>query len=83
MSKMLTNPLVLARSDITLLSYLVLNIEVVPSTKAILQVVFIDENGEKYGRRIILEGEEYLKWGSDDTYLETVINEYAGTSMFL
>ena len=63
-------------------SFAILN--VVPNVKANIQILINDD--EKRTHEIYnccIEGEEYNKWGTDDTYIEDWIKNYVMNCPFL
>lgn len=57
-----------------------LKVEVLLKEKAIIRAFFYnDENPDPVAVKIVIvEGEDYKKWGQDDTYLETLAFEKLG-----
>lgn len=43
--------------------------------KAVVNVIFTCDDGEKIYRDVVLQGGDYLAWGSDDEYITKYITE--------
>ena len=55
--------------DYIIIAFEIISIHLIPSTKAILEIIFYCDNDKLYSRRYVLENEEYTSWQSDN-YLD-------------
>lgn len=55
-----------------------IDVAVVLNEKAIISVLFYEENTPLDMKRIEIEGDEYKAWGNDDAYLEQIIYSKLG-----
>ena len=55
-----------------IIAYEIISIHLIPSTKAILEIIFYCDNDKLYSRRYVLEDKEYTDWQSDD-YLDVFL----------
>jgi len=58
-----------------------INVNVVLDEKAYIQVSFYEEDSEFTpidSKVIVLEGEDYKKWGNDDNYIKDIVYETLG-----
>lgn len=63
----------------TIVSFEIKNVWVVPFTSASIYLVFTDDAGSTYPRTMVLTGDDYVSWSSDDNYLSTYCNEIIHT----
>ena len=52
-----------------IVAYEIVSIHLIPSTSAILELIFFCDDNKLYSRRYVLEKKEYTDWQSDD-YLD-------------
>ena len=61
-----------------------INVNVILDEKAIIQVSFYEQDSEYTPidtQMIILEGESYKMWGTDDSYIKNIVYETLGLPM--
>ena len=55
-----------------IIAYEIISIHLIPSIKAILEIIFYCDNDKLYSRRYVLEDKEYTDWQSDE-YLDVFL----------
>lgn len=63
----------------TLDSFTITGVDVVPSTSARLYVVITASTGRVFARTVVLEGDDYAAWNSDD-YLYEFVRSHLATN---
>ena len=69
----LTNNYVVEKQPIVIIGFIIQNIILYPFISANIYLHLIDMEDTQYPRNIILTGDDYSNWGSDDEYLTTFI----------
>lgn len=66
----------------TLCSFNATVMQVELSVKAVIAVSLYDENGNYFSSQtIVMEGDDYIAWGSDDSYVNRYIATQLGTTL--
>ena len=77
----LQNPILITPPTFTIVSYSVTNVFVELYKSVTLQITFFDDQNISYNKIICLKNNDYLGWGSDDSYLTNYISQNI-TSIF-
>ena len=77
----LQNSILITPKSFNLISYSVTNVFVQLYTSVTLQITFYDDKNISHNKIICLKNNDYLGWGSDDSYLTNYITQNI-TSIF-
>ena len=77
----LQNSILITPKTFNIISYSVTNVFVQLYTSVTLQITFFDDQNIPYNKIICLKNNDYLSWGSDDSYLTNYITQNI-TSIF-
>ena len=77
----LQNSILITPKTFTIISYSVTNVFVQLYKSVTLQITFFDDQNISYNKIICLKNNDYLGWGSDDSYLTNYITQNI-TSIF-
>ena len=75
MITLLTNQFIVEKQTIVITGFIIQNIILHPFISANIYLYLIDEEDNQYPRNIILTGDDYSNWGSDDHYLTSYISD--------
>ena len=71
----LQNSILITPKTFNLISYSVTNVFVQLYKSVTLQITFFDDQNISYNKIICLKNNDYLGWGSDDSYLTNYITQ--------